>query len=239
MFRRFSLAAIIITLTSVVALSQSSVNLQTLALTKKCEECSFLGDDLSFKDFSTFAFWKSEFNDVNITGTDLSSSNLSYVKFSGGTGQSANFAKSELIGASFKSFDLRGSNFQDASGIGLEFVEVQLDGANLRMTEGATKYYMTSAVSATVDGGLGVEISFSDFSESDFSNSNFRMSKFTNSRFINANFEGSDLEGTDFSGSDLSGANLFKVNLTGAILDGTNLCKAIGPDGTLLFIGCN
>lgn len=139
------------------------------------------------------------------------------------------------------------------------FVDVNLTGANFSNSKITGRMINVLGRRANFQGvefnGRAGETKIidSDLSHSLFQNANMRKITAISVDFSSANFESADLYDANLSGAnfsnavlesvDLSFANLSDADFTGASLknaklDGANLCEAIGPDGIMLFIGC-
>lgn len=190
-------------------------------------------------------FTGANFDNANIIFTleDTNISDATFVKSEIGInairviGHSANFSQArrfeirsgsfllsapENAGFNFIESDLRKADFSDASLEGSRFIKSNLNNAN----------FSASDLS-------GAAFSNSDLQGADFSKARLGHAKLDNANLVRANFSDSYLFSADFSNSDLRGANFLNANIRAANLKGANLCEAIGPDGSMLFIGCD
>lgn len=224
-------------------------------------DSKFDGASIKGATFNDFQFYDSFFQGADFSNTKFSTRTTMF-----SSDRVSAFLRSDLRGANFSNARF-GSSFDWSSGMGdiliEQFVRSNLSGANFSGAYFASigTFNTVTAIRANFDrtdffvqgGIIDSDFSQSSFQGADLSSVVSRNSKFIDSNFTNADLRSSKFSGADFSGSifvnanlsqiNLSGANLSDAdlsgaNLSGAKLDGANLCNAIGPDGTMLFVGC-
>jgi uncharacterized protein YjbI with pentapeptide repeats len=152
-------------------------------------EFDLSGVDLSWSNLTEVDLTGRDLSGANLSGANLSRSNLTGVDLSGANLSGANLSRSNLTGVDLSGANLSGTNLSRSNLTGVDLSGANLSGANL-----------TEVLLAGVD-----------LSGASLSGTNLRRS---------------DLAGADLSGADLSGADLIEVNLTGADLSGADLSEA-------------
>jgi uncharacterized protein YjbI with pentapeptide repeats len=156
---------------------------------------------------------------VDLSGIDLSNTNLEHVKLRLSCLPHANFSNSNLAKASFSNSNLQRANFRKTQLYRTSFVGADLymsDFSNSNATKAALADVKLSF--STLDGCIFSE---AHLGKADLSNSSAKKSTFRKAFLENAN-----LQDVDFTGADLSGANLRFANLRRAKLHKTNLTGA-------------
>lgn len=156
---------------------------------------------------------------VDLSGIDLSNTNLEHVKLRLSSLPYANFSDSNLTKASFSNSNLKRAIFR-----GTQLYRTSFVGADLYMSDFSNSNACKAAFA-------DVKLSFSTLDFCIFSEAHFGKADMSNSSakkcvFKKAFLEHANLEDIDFTGADLSGANLRFANLRRAKLHKTNLTGA-------------
>jgi uncharacterized protein YjbI with pentapeptide repeats len=250
-FRPVMAAIILAASISFFPIKAYSDDLSVLSLTRECNNCDFSDRDMTRIDLSGTIL-----RDVNFSRAVLVSANFASTSFRGRTlfysvnAQGADFGSGSFgfpgEPINIRDSDLRGANFQGAHGY-LNFIKSNIDGTNFSSSrmqiiwsfDNVTARRANFSGLGSAPTGANINVSASNFSGSNFSNADIRGSSVLNSDLSDVNFSGANLRNVDFRNSDLSRANLEGANLNGANLTGTILCEAIGPNGQLIFVGCD
>lgn len=188
---------------------------------QQCENYvpSLAGVDLSGADLSQ----------TNLQGVNLSKASLINAQLSGSIFDQANLNGADLMGAiadhgSFVGAQLEGVQWVDGSCKGVNFSGANLSKASFNHSHGQHSLFVGANLS-------GIEWIAGNLEETDCSSANFsgavltqtkaKKGKFTEAIFTNAHWEEANLADADFSG-----ANLERVDLSNASLHGAKFTKA-------------
>jgi uncharacterized protein YjbI with pentapeptide repeats len=170
-----------------------------------------------------------EFDERDLTGLDLSGSELSHTHMMG-----IFLAQSNLSRANLSTADLRGANLSkaDLSSATLRNANLEqadLRGANLRSAcLAGAKFVGAMVKGATMQESKlpNVDLSNQDFSEMDLTEGDFADADFRNSKLILANLKNAILVRSKLADADLSGANLAFADMTESDIQSANLSGA-------------
>ena len=160
------------------------------------------------------------FKSSKLSGVDFSGSDI-YLKIEDSNLQGVNFSRTRYINKLDYNNKLPWVPRMDNSPGGIFIQDSNLSRANFKDAD----MYMSHIVRTNLQ-------------EANFEGAKLASSNFTDSDLSNANMKRAYLGGVNLSNANLSGADLTGASLKNADLSGTIMCETIGPDGTVLFIGC-
>lgn len=191
------------------------------------------------------------FRNADLRGSNFSSAKMNFsekmlvleAQLSGVNFSQAQFAKTRL----YSTANIKQTNVKFNAAIGELHLRGIFDNADFRNFRGNI-YVAKSANencwgSFTSEYGYNYEDPICDV-QTVIKNSNFDGAVLSGSKFYGVDLAGSTFRGANLQNVNFENANLRNADFTGADLRGakiknTNLCEAISPDGTMLFVGCD
>jgi len=201
----------------------------TLSLLLKIDREAAVG-----KDLSNGRLLLAELGNQNLSGADLSGSNLLLANLSGADLRGAKLTRSDSRGVIFSSARLERCEFRGANLTSGEILQVPRprapvsSGAELTTTFGAD----LSGLDFREANLSGTELLRANLLGSNLSGADLRRANLMASNLSDANLQGADLSGASLIGAGVSGADLRQAKFSQADLSGVNLavCETEGAD---------
>ncbi|PSB25118.1 hypothetical protein C7B82_24370 [Stenomitos frigidus ULC18] len=179
-------------------------------------EANLSGADLSRSDLSGGNLSVANLSGANLSETNLSRAKLNVAKLSGANLAKANLSEAILNVANLTLADLTGADLSQASLVRAELSRADLSNANLSR--------------ANLSGAdlKDAKLRNANLTNANLSRADLKWTVLTGANLAEANLHGTDMSSADCSGADLSNtelrqSNLSRTNLRGVNLSGTNL----------------
>lgn len=166
------------------------------------------------------AFVSPSFEGRDLTGADLSGTDMRQMNFGGAKITNADLSNAWLQGASFVRAELQTTNLSGAQMQGARFYQAQLQKANLddAQLQGASLYEANLQDANLAGAGLEVAV---------LSEANLQGARLDYASLQGASLEYADMQGASFQHTQLQGASLAGAKLQGASLERTSVWRTL------------